>query len=113
MLPTLGDRRVRRVTRTQVRTLLAAKLEAGLSRGSVAAIHTALRAVFAWAVDEDRVITVNPAARLGRKLNLVASKAARQQSIKAMTRAQLAQFLAAAATHDEGWHGMRQTVAPD
>jgi integrase len=99
VLPTLGDRRLRRVKRTQVRTLLASKLESGFSRGSVAAIHTALRAMLSWAVDEDRVITVNPAARLGRKLNLVASKAARQQSIKAMDRAQVRTFLEAACAH--------------
>lgn len=99
VLPALGDRKLRLVKRTQVRALLAAKLEAGLSRGSVAAIHTALRALLAWAVDEDRVLTVNPAARLGRKLNLVASKAARQQSIKAMDRAQVAALLEAARAH--------------
>jgi integrase len=99
VLPTLGDRKLRRLKRSQIRTLLAAKLEAGLSRGSVAAIHTALRAMLAWAVDEDRVITVNPAARLGRKLKLVASKAARQQAIKAMDRAQVQAFLEAARVH--------------
>ena len=99
VLPNLGDRKLRRVKRTQIRALLAAKLEAGLARGSVAAIHSALRTMLAWAVDEDRVITVNPAARLGRKLNLVASKAARQQSIKAMDRAQVHAFLEAARVH--------------
>jgi integrase len=99
VLPLLGARKVRELKRTQIRALLAAKLEAGLARGSVAAIYTALRAMLAWAVDEDRVLTVNPAARLGRKLNLVASTPARQQLIKAMTGAQVAAFLAAARTH--------------
>ncbi len=99
VLPALGDRKLRLLRRTQIRTLLAAKLEAGLSRGSVAAILTALRAMCAWAVDEDRVLTTNPAARLGRTLRLVASTKARQEAIKAMARGQCAGFLAAARTH--------------
>jgi integrase len=81
-----------------VRALLGAKLEGGLSRGSVAAIYTALRAMLFWAVDEDHVLATNPAARLGRKLKLVPARAARQESIKAMTREQLAVFLEAART---------------
>jgi integrase len=99
VLPALGDRRLRLLRRTQIRALLGAKLEAGLSRGSVAAIYTALRAMCAWAVDEDHVLTANPAARLGRSLKIVPSKAMRQQSIKAMTREQLAALLAAAGAH--------------
>jgi len=99
VLPALGDRKLRLLRRGQVRALLGAKLAAGLSRGSVAAIYTALRAMCAWAVDEHHVLTTNPAARLGRTLKLVASKAARQQSIKAMDRAQLHAFLEAARTH--------------
>jgi integrase len=98
ILPALGDRKLRLLRRGQVRALLGAKLEGGLSRGSVAAIYTALRAMLFWAVDEDHVLATNPAARLGRKLKLVPARAARQESIKAMTREQLAVFLEAART---------------
>jgi len=42
------------------------------------------------------VLVANPAERLGRHLKLVPGAATRQEEIKAMTRAQLAAFLAAA-----------------
>ncbi len=99
VVPTLGDRKLRHLRRDQLRTLLGTKLEAGLSRGTVAAIYTVLRAMLTWAVDEDRVLVTNPAARLGRTLKLGTSKVARAESIKAMTREQLTAFLEAAGSH--------------
>jgi integrase len=99
VLPTVGDRKLRHLRRDQLRALLGAKLEAGLARGTVAGIYTALRAMLTWAVDEDRVLVTNPAARLGRTLKLGTSKAGRAESIKAMARGQLAIFLEAARSH--------------
>jgi integrase len=58
-------------------------------------MQSVVQTLFAAAVD-DGVITANPADRLGRSLKLGRSVAARQDTIKAMTRAQLASLLAAA-----------------
>jgi len=99
VLPTLGDRKLRHLRRDQLRALLGAKFGGGLARGTVLGIYTALRAMLTWAVDEDRVLVANPAARLGRTLKLGTSKAGRAESIKAMTREQLAIFLESARSH--------------
>ena len=56
-----------------------------LARNTVRNIHAALRAMLRAAVD-DGVLLSNPAEKLGRQLRLVASKATRQEEIKAMTR---------------------------
>ena len=77
----------------------AHKLMSGLSRGTVRILHATLRAMLNAAVD-DGVIAVNPANRLGRPLRLAPSPSARQETIKAMTREQLAAFLAAATGRD-------------
>ena len=66
-----------------------------LSRGSVRIIHGTLRAML-YAAVHDGVLVANPAEHLGRHLKLVPGAATRQKEIKAMTRAQLAAFLAAA-----------------
>jgi integrase len=58
-------------------------------------IQNVVQALFAAAID-DGVIAANPADRLGRQLKLGRSVAARQEAVKAMTRAQLASFLATA-----------------
>jgi integrase len=53
-----------------------------------------------YAAVDDGVIIANPAERLGRHLKLAPAPAARQEEIKAMTREQLAAFLAAATAPD-------------
>ena len=92
ILPILGQRRLRNLTRGDVRSLLAEKLQAGLSRDTVRLIHATLRAMLAAAV-EDEILKANPASGVGRSLRLAASKDERSESIKAMTRDQLEAFL--------------------
>lgn len=92
ILPALGARRLVDVNRGHVRKLLAAKLQAGLSKNSVRLIHATLRAMLAAAV-EDEIIKSNPAAGVGRSLHIAQSKTERTESIKAMTREQLALLL--------------------
>ena len=95
LLPLLGVMKVRQLHRGQIKALLAQKLADGLSRGTVRIIHATLRAMLNAAV-EDGVIAANPADKLGRHLRLVPTTATRQEDIKAMTREQLAVFVAAA-----------------
>lgn len=94
-LPLLGRVKVRNLQRDQVKAALTHKLAQGLSRGTVRILHATLRAMLNAAVD-DGVIAVNPADKMGRHLKLVPTTATRQEEIKAMTREQLAAFLAAA-----------------
>ncbi len=96
IVPALGPTRVRELHRGRVKGLLAAKLEGGLSRGSVRIIHGTLRAMLNAAID-DGVLLANPANRLGRALRLATPTATRQEEIKALAPEQLERFLAAAA----------------
>ena len=98
LVPHLGSTRICRLAKGRVKALLAAKLTGGLSRNSVRIVHATLRAMLNAAVD-DGVILVNPADKLGRQLKLVAPAAARQETIKAMTRDQLSRFLLVTADH--------------
>jgi integrase len=92
----LGNLRVSRVQKAHVKALLATKRGEGRARNSVRIIHATLRALLNEAV-EDQLLTVNPAATLGRRARrLAGSTAARQDQIKAFTSAQLETFLAAA-----------------
>jgi len=93
--PLLGRVQVRRLQRGQIKAALTHKLAQGLSRGTVRILHATLRAMLNAAVD-DGVIAANPADKMGRHLKLVPTTATRQEEIKAMTREQLAAFLAAA-----------------
>ena len=116
LLPAFGVVKVRLLQKGHIKTLLAELLQRGwikkitkggvtrevrlpLRRGSVRIIHATLRAMLYAAVD-DGVIVANPVERLGRHLKLVPAAATRQEEIKAMTRAQLAAFLAAATAAD-------------
>ena len=101
--PTFGTTKVRLLQRGAIKALLAAKLTAGLSRGTVRILYATLRTLLNAAID-DGVIAANPAARLGRHFRLVPAVATRQEEIKAMTREQLSAFLAAAAVRDGRWH---------
>jgi integrase len=97
--PRLGGVKVRHLSRGQLRAFLAERRTAGLSRARVNGILSVLRLLLQAAVD-DGVLLANPAAKLGRQLRLELSPVARQEQIKAMTRAQLAQFLDTAARVD-------------
>jgi integrase len=98
LLPTLGSVKIRQLQKGRIRGLLAEKLAAGLNRTTVNIIYYVVRATLNAAID-DGIILTNPADRLGRQLRLARPVAARQDEIKALTREQLARFLAAA-EHD-------------
>jgi Phage integrase, N-terminal SAM-like domain len=89
ILPALGSMPVRKVHRTAIKTLLAAKRAAGLGVDSLRLIHCALRGMLNAAVDEG-IIASNPAAGLGRSMRLSRSPAERQERIRAFHREQLA-----------------------
>ena len=60
---------------------------------------------------DDGVLLSNPAEKLGRQLRLVASKATRQEEIKAMTREQRRAFLDPAAQEPLRYHALLFTLA--
>lgn len=110
VLPALGTRKVREVSKGQIKALCAEKLAEGLARNTVQAILAVLRAVLAAAVD-DEMIAANPATRLGRQLRLSRTTKARQEEIKALTRQQLTQFLDTAARVDREHYPLWLTFA--
>ena len=95
VLPVFGSVKVRHLQRGRIKAWLAGALGQGYARESVRIWHATLRAMLNAAID-DGVITANPADKLGRQLKLTLNAARRQEEIKAMTRAQLALFLATA-----------------
>jgi len=78
ILPALGDVKIRQLPKGRIKTLLAEKLNRGLSRNTVRIVHATLRAMLNAAID-DGVILANPAAKLGRQLRLVDAPGARQE----------------------------------
>ncbi len=93
VLPALGHRPLRELTRASLRELLAQKVEAKLSRNTVRLIHAAVRALLSEAVDEE-ILIANPAAGLGRVYGL-ASRRARQHELRALTAEETGQLLRA------------------
>jgi integrase len=87
--------RMQPLHRGRLRALLIDKFRAKLARNTVRLIHATLRAVLNEAV-EDGVLISNPADRLAGKLNLVTKSKERQETLKALTREQLAALLATA-----------------
>ncbi len=73
-------------------------------------VHFPLHCLLKAAVD-DGVLVSNPAEKLGRLLRLVASKATRQEDIKAMTRDQRRVFLETAATEAPRYYPLFFTLA--
>lgn len=96
VLPTFGTTKVRQLAKGRVKAFLAEKLREGFSRASVELMLSILRGMLNAAID-DGLILANPADRVARQLRLSRPPSARQDEIKAMTREQLARFLAAAA----------------
>ena len=68
IIPTLGRIRLDRMQRCQIQELIAAKAETGLSRSTLRNILAPLREMLNHAV-EDRIIQVNPSARMGKRLS--------------------------------------------
>ena len=101
--PPFATTKLRLLQRGAIKAFLAAKLAAGLSRGTVWILYATLRALLNAVID-DEVIAANPGALLGRHFRLVPAVATRQEEIKAMTRQRVRALLAAAALHDGRWH---------
>jgi integrase len=80
------------MNRGRIKLFLAEKLEAGLDKRTVRNIQAVLRTMLNAAI-EDGLVAANPAAKLGRVLKLTVSKAATQEEINAMTKAQRQHFL--------------------
>ena len=133
LVPAFGDRRVRDLTRQDVKDLVTRKLTEGraprprrgggaepspvvarppLSRNSVRILHATLHAMLNEAV-EDGIIQANPAARRGRTriLRLTPSPGDVEEQVKAMTGEELGAFLAAALRTDAHYYPLVVTMA--
>jgi integrase len=95
ILPAFGTVKVRHLHRGRVREWLAGRLSAEYARESVRIMQATLRVMLNAAI-EDGVILSNAANGHARALKLTVSPAHRQEEIKAMTRDQVAVFLATA-----------------
>jgi integrase len=95
ILPMFGTVKVRHLHRGRIREWLAGRLSAEYARESVRIMQATLRVILNAAI-EDGVILSNAANGHARALKLTVSPAHRQEEIKAMTRDQLAMFLATA-----------------
>jgi len=97
--PVLGDKRIRNITKADVRTLLSAKAQDGAARNTVQQIKSVLSGVLTLAV-EDEIISHNPAHGAIRQRRTKAARMQRRvrasRTIKAMSRDQRNAFLLAA-----------------
>jgi integrase len=108
--PRLGPRPVAELTRPELKAFLVACREAGvrgapLKTGAVYAIYATVRALLNAAI-EDGLRGDNPAARLGKRLHLHPTAAARRAAIlaRALDREQTAQVLELARTKRPAWY---------
>jgi integrase len=98
IVPAFGRVRLRELSRQMIKRLLLAKRQGGLAKNSVRIIRATLSVLLSDAVD-DGILLANPAASLGRRQRGGPDKlsgADRVHSIRPMSQAQLAVFLAAA-----------------
>jgi len=115
ILPEIGATRVRRVSRTAVKTLVTIKLREGLSKSTVRIIRATLHAMLNEAI-EDGVIKQNPAANRSRSkrtrmMQLSPSRGERQENIKAMASWEIRTFLEATRQHEpRNGHPARRSV---
>jgi integrase len=110
VVPAFGAVKVRHLQRGHIKEWLAAARARGYARDSVRLMHGTLRAMLNAAID-DGVIVANPADKLGRQLKLALAAAHRQEEIKAMTREQLAVFLATAQRTEPRLYPLLLTLA--
>lgn len=101
LLPAFGDQPLSEITRSQVKDLLAElRTRPGrrgnkLAKRTIAHLWGTLRTCLESAKD-DGLILQNPAEKLGRKMNLLPTRAEKGARIKALDAEQLARFQAAA-----------------
>lgn len=101
LLPALGDQPLSEITRSQVKDLLAElRTRPGrrgnkLAKRTIAHVWGTLRTCLESAKD-DGLILQNPAEKLGRRMNLLPTRAEKGARIKALDAEQVARFQAAA-----------------
>src|SRR5262245_46271563 len=101
IIPAFGRVRLRELSRGMIKTFLARKRQAGLSKNSVRLIRASLSVMLSDAAD-DGILLANPALNLGRRGRsrpdkLTASD--RMRNIRPLSQQQLAIFLPAAQVH--------------
>ena len=69
IIPALGPHRLRDLKRPTLRKFLASRLEVALKPRTVQALGLLLTAIFDEAI-EDGLLSTNPAAKLGKRMNL-------------------------------------------
>ena len=93
-VPRFGAVRLQWLERDALRACLLGELSAGRAPNTVAIQLAVLRTMLQHAIVEDLVLTVNPAAGLGKILGL--SRDRLSEDVKALDRAELVRFLEAA-----------------
>ena len=106
LLPAFGTKPLQSVSREDVKHLVAQKLAQGLSRARIRAILSLLRAIYNGAI-EDRHVTVNPAARLGRLL----TKTHQGKEVIPLTKEELRLLLATLQEHFPAYYPFFLTLA--
>ena len=117
VFPALGEVPLAALARQQLKAFLAAKAEAGLTRGTVKNLVVPLRAMLNAAVDEGR-ISGTPAAKLFKRARGRTEAEARK--VTALSAGEMAKLLGAASEHAGehadfisllGWTGLRLSEA--
>lgn len=108
LLPVLGSRPLRDITRTHLKGLLADLNAKGLSQQYVALILAVLSGIFHQAI-EDEHLAHNPAARLGRYTKRPDAEA--EDRVKYWTQEQLSRILARTKQDYPEWHDLFVTLA--
>ncbi len=99
LTPELGTKRLDEITRSDIRALIASKIDSGLSRATVRNIRAPLRQMLAHAVEEG-IIAANPASKLGRFSKETSAKA-NAKKIVPYTAAEVQKMLAQAQANAE------------
>ncbi len=95
--PTLGNRPIDKITRSEIRELLLRLYGRGLSRGSICLIRDVIGGPLSFAFDEE-LIPSNPASGITKKLQLQRDK---KIEIEPLTGEEVALFLDTCSAHSE------------
>jgi integrase len=95
VLPLVGKKRFDRVTREDIKAIIAAMIRKGLSKSTIANTIAPVREMFNHAID-DGVLVTNPASRLGRFLRPTKD---RRTDVNPLTGEEVCRLLDAAQKH--------------
>jgi integrase len=95
VLPLIGATQFDRVTRENIKAIIAAMVRKGLSKSTIANTMAPVREMFNHAID-DGVLVANPAARLGRFLRPIKD---RRADVNPLTGEEVSRLLDAAQQH--------------